>query len=163
CYKAFREVLPQEAYFLSHRSESERQEKICREFNAMQSCFTTDECGGERCSLPLRLTVAKGLLIDRIQKHEEDAAPPCAAQRERERIANLEAERARQRREEELRVERRRNQTFQLTICNHATKGIIWVAIAYIDYDVSNWIVEGWWSLPQGQCTYIGDRFTRGN
>src|SRR5262249_9104011 len=24
CYKAFREVLPQEAYFLSHRSESER-------------------------------------------------------------------------------------------------------------------------------------------
>jgi len=162
CIKGFKEVLPKESYFAQYRTESQRQEKICKEYGTMQSCFSADECGGERCSLPLRLAVANGPLISRIQTHEADANRKCSAKRERERLAMLEVERERQRRQDEMRAEARRAATFRLTLCNLSSNNPIWIAIYYWDYDDSNPIVEGWWNVPRGECSYVGDRFKRG-
>lgn len=163
CFSAFRNVLPQDTYFAAHRTESQRQEKICREFGAMRSCFSSDECGGERCSLPLRLAVGNGPLITHIQRSEQEAGRRCTAKQERERQAALDAERARQRRLDEQRADARRDATFKLTLCNRSRHANIWVTLSYFDYDQNDWIVEGWWGVDKGDCDYIGDRFRRGN
>jgi uncharacterized membrane protein len=162
CFSAFRVVLPQDGYFASHRAESQRQEKICREHSAMRSCFAGDECGGERCSLPLRLTVGASPLLTHIQRTEQEAARRCSAKLERKRQEELEAERARQRRIEEVRAQMRRDETYRLRLCNRSRFSKIWVALAYYDYDERDWVVEGWWDVGRGDCDYIGDRFKRG-
>ncbi len=162
CFRAFRTILPQERYFAAYQAESRRQEKICSESRSMRSCFVNDECGGEQCSLPLRLAVGAGRLLSFIQKEEQQAARACSARRERERLAKAEAERLAREQEEERRQELRRNQTFRLTLCNKSGRGRIWIVLSYYDYDASNWVVEGWWSLDNGDCNYINDHFRRG-
>jgi uncharacterized membrane protein len=162
CFSAFRGALPQDAYFVPHRAESQRQEKICREAVGMRTCFSNDECGGERCSLPLRLAVGNGPLISYIQKVEQEAGRQCTAKKEREQQAAIDAEREQQRRAEELRAQARRDATFKLTVCNRSTHPKIWITLSYYDYDEKDWIVEGWWAVNRGNCDYIGDRFRRG-
>lgn len=162
CFQTFRSVLPQDTYFTAYRDESQRQDRICKEFAVMRTCFNSDECGGERCSLPSRLAIANGPLIGYIQKLEQEASRICTAKQERERIARLEAERDLQRRQDELRAQTRRNQTIKLSLCNHSNQARINVSLAYYDYDESNWVGEGWWIVSRGNCSYIGDRFKRG-
>jgi uncharacterized membrane protein len=162
CFRAFKAVLPQDSYFAPYGAESKRQEKICKEYSAMRNCFISNECGGEQCSLSLRLAVAKGPLMSFIQRQEQDASRSCNARLERERIAKIEAEREEQRREEETRRQIRQDSTVRLTLCNRSAYDKIWVVLSYYDYDAGNWIVEGWWPITRGDCTYFGDQFRRG-
>ncbi len=139
----------------------------------MNSCFASDACGGERCSLPTRLAVQSGSLIGFIQRLERDAKSRCEVIRERERREREERERqeAEQRRiaeaeaarklAEAKRAERAAN-TVRLTICNTSSHDRIWVSILYYDYNESDWIVEGWWNLARQGCAYIGDHVRRG-
>jgi uncharacterized membrane protein len=150
CFAAYRRALPQDTYFVSHRAESERRDRICAEFQSTRKCFLNDECGGEQCSLSLRLAVKSGPLIGRIQAIEQEASRRCNVKRESERLAREAAER-----------ERRKNQTVKLTICNQSQFNTILISVVYNDYDANNWFLEGWWSVAQG-CVTLGDKFSRG-
>ncbi|HXO67560.1 MAG TPA: DUF1036 domain-containing protein [Bradyrhizobium sp.] len=162
CFQAFRQALPQDSYFAPERTESQRQENICRQSTAMRSCFANDPCGSERCSLPLRIAVGSGALMSYIERSEKDAVRACDAKREDERQANLRAEREAERLREAARAEARRNNTYRLTLCNQSDQSKIWIALAYYDYDAQSWIREGWWTVNKGDCTTVGDRFKRG-
>jgi hypothetical protein len=82
CYRSFRDALP-DKYFTPYRSDADRQEKICREYNTMRTCFSNDPCDGDRCSFPLRLAVGNGVLMSHIEKNEKDAVQACKDKRER--------------------------------------------------------------------------------
>jgi uncharacterized membrane protein len=162
CFGAYRQVLREDTYFAAWRAESERRDKICTEFMAMRKCFLSDECGGEKCSLSTRLAVNSGPLINSIQVIEREASRQCRMRQDRERVAREEAERERRVREEELRRELRESRTVEFGVCNFSAQSKVDVAVSYYDYDAGNWIIEGWWTIDQGRCAHLGDRFRRG-
>jgi uncharacterized membrane protein len=161
CYRSFRDALP-ETYFAPYRTDSQRHDSICRESTAMRNCLSNDPCGGERCSLPLRVAISAGPLLKQVEQSEKETVLACTAKQQRELNERLEAGRQTQRRLEEARVQARRDNTFKLTICNRSNLPQIHVALSYYDYDANGWVREGWWHVDRGDCNYIGDRFKRG-
>jgi hypothetical protein len=148
CYRLYRDNVA-EGLFAPYRQEADRQSNICNQFASMRSCFSNDPCDGDRCSYPLRLAVGTGALMSYIERNEKDAVLACNAKRERERWARQQAEEAERRRQEELRAQERRNNTFQLTVCNDSDQSKIWIAFSYYDYDASNWIRQGGGTLVE--------------
>lgn len=143
-------------------NEMSKSEDICQKYKDMTACFGRDPCGGESCSFPLRLAIGTGSLLRHIEIYEKNAKVSCDANRDRERLARLEIEREQERERENAARQLRASRTTRLTLCNNSSKGTIFIAISYFDYDASDWIVEGWWSVRQGECNYIGDNFARG-
>jgi uncharacterized membrane protein len=77
-------------------------------------------------------------------------------------LAELARQEEERRREAELAAERRAENTVKFKACNQSSKGKIYFVMMYYDYDASDWIVEGWWHIPQGGCIYVGDQVRRG-
>ncbi len=79
CFQSFQAALRKDIYMEPHRTEKDRWERICRESRRMTTCFAADACGGDRCSLQVRLAVANGPLIGFIQGFELEARSRCAS------------------------------------------------------------------------------------